>query len=43
MSRGLTKEESEKLIIGGFVSPFLSSLNDSKLQEEVKKIIDKVL
>ena len=43
MSRGLTKESSEKLIIGGFVSPFLSSIKDEAIKEELYKIIDKVL
>lgn len=43
MSRGLTKQDSEKLIIGGFVEPIYSSLPEGELRELVIKVVNKYL
>jgi Fe-S cluster assembly protein SufD len=41
MSRGLTKDESEKLIVSGFINPVLSTIKEGKLQEFVSNWINK--
>lgn len=43
MSRGLTKTESEKLIIGGFVDPVYASLPEGKIKEYVSGLVKKYL
>lgn len=43
MSRGLTKEESEKLIVAGFINPVLSIIKEGKLQDFVFNWINKNL
>ena len=43
MSRGLTKEVAERMIINGLIYPFLNSINDSTLSEYIRHIIDKHL
>lgn len=43
MSRGLSREESERLIIGGFINPVLNAIEDEKfssyVQEQIKKFL----
>lgn len=41
MSRGLTKEESEELIIKGFLQPIIRSLEDNSLKEQITKELNK--
>lgn len=43
MSRGLSKNDAEKLIVNGFVDPFIKAIEDEKIQEEVKENISKLL
>ncbi|MGN1296058.1 MAG: SufB/SufD family protein [Bacilli bacterium] len=43
MSRGLTKEVAERMIINGLMYPFLNSINDDLLSEYIKHMIDKHL
>lgn len=39
MSRGLTRDEAEKLIVNGFIVPFYNEIEDSKIQEIVESMI----
>ena len=43
MSRGLTKSESEKLIINGFVDPVYASLDDEDIKNKVIGLVKKFL
>ena len=43
MSRGLSKETSERLIVEGFISPCLSQIESKKLSEYLSKVISKKL
>lgn len=43
MSRGLTKQESEKLIIGGFVEPVYASLPEGKIKDFTRELVKKYL
>lgn len=43
MSRGLTKTESEKLIVGGFVTPIYAKIENEKILEKVTNIVNKYL
>ncbi len=43
MSRGLTKEDSERLIVEGFIHPFIEELNDEKLQSYLLGFMKKIL
>lgn len=43
MSRGLRKEESEKLIIGGLIYPFLASIKSENIKNYVSNLINKAL
>jgi len=43
MSRGLTKLESEKLIIGGFVNPIYEAINNEELRNAVLNKVSKYL
>ena len=40
MSRGLTREQSEKLIVGGFMNPLLSEVPEGKLRQYLLEWID---
>lgn len=40
MSRGLTREQSEKLIVGGFMNPLLSEVPKGKLRQYLLEWID---
>lgn len=40
MSRGLTKEQSEKLIVGGFMNPLLGEVPEGKLRQYLLERID---
>lgn len=40
MSRGLTKEQSEKLIVGGFMNPLLREVPEGKLRQYLLEWID---
>jgi Fe-S cluster assembly scaffold protein SufB len=35
MSRGLTSEESSKLIVMGFIAPVIDKISDKKLKEDI--------
>lgn len=39
MSRGLTKEESEHLIVTAYMNPILQQINDDSLLEYIKKLL----
>lgn len=43
MSRGLTREEGETLIIGGFLNPIYKELPNDDIKEYVKNIVSKYL
>lgn len=43
MSRGLTKSNSEKLIIGGFVNPIYEALPEGEIKDYVIKVVNKYL
>ena len=43
MSRGLKKEVSEKLIIGGLIYPFLNAISSQNIKEYVSSVIDQTL
>lgn len=43
MTRGLSREESEKLIVGGFVAPILAKIDNDKIKERFENIILKYL
>jgi Fe-S cluster assembly protein SufD len=43
MSRGLSREESEKLIISGFLAPFVRTVADETMQNQLKEIIEEKL
>ena len=43
MTRGLSREESEKLIVGGFVNPILEKIGNKDLKEKVENIVSKYL
>ncbi len=40
MSRGLTREQSEKLIVGGFMNPLLSEVPEGKVRQYLLEWID---
>ena len=39
MSRGLTRLNSEKLIIGGYVNPVIDKINELKFDEDITNAI----
>lgn len=43
MSRGLTKEDSERLIIGGFINPVLNTIEDELLVKHINSRIRNIL
>ena len=43
MSRGLTRSDSERLIVEGFVYPFTSELKDEKIRTYVLSLIKKII
>ena len=43
MSRGLTRSESERIIIDGFVSPIYKEIDNEKIREEIEKLVKKYL
>ena len=43
MSRGLTKSESERIIIDGFVSPIYKEIENEIIREEIEKLVKKYL
>ena len=43
MSRGLSKQMSEALIVNAFITPFLNQIHDEKIEMFVKNIIDQKL
>ena len=43
MSRGLTKTDSEKLIIGGFVEPIYNAFPEGEVKELVIKLVNEYL
>ena len=43
MSRGITREEAERLIIHGFLTPVVSRIPIEGLQEELKNVIERKL
>lgn len=43
MSRGLSKQTSEKLIINGLIYPFLNSIKDELIKEYISNMIDRHL
>ena len=43
MSRGLTKEESERIIIDGFVSPIYKEISNEKIREDINTLVKKYL
>ena len=43
MSRGLTRAESERIIIDGFVSPIYEKINNEKEKEEIINLVKKYL
>ena len=43
MSRGLTRQESERIIIDGFVSPIYKEIEDEDIKEEIIKTVKKYL
>lgn len=40
MSRGLSKSNSEKLIVSGFISPFTDEIDDGKFKDYIKNMIN---
>lgn len=43
MSRGLTREESEMLIIEAFIAPFFKDLNEDNISKKTKELIEELL
>ena len=43
MSRGLTRSESERIIIDGFVSPIYKEINNEKIRKEIEDLVKKYL
>jgi len=43
MSRGLKREEAEKMIIGGFIKPIIDNISDEAFQAALTEAIDKRL
>ena len=43
MSRGLTKSQSEQLIVSGYMQPILSKMNDEQLQKYASFLIENKL
>lgn len=43
MSRGLSKQDAEKLIVNGFINPILDGIDNEALKEQLKIIIDRKL
>jgi len=43
MSRGLTKEQAEKLIIYGFLAPVVNIIPIKKVEEQLKLLVERKL
>ena len=43
MSRGISREDAEKLIIYGFLAPVLSAIPFDSLKEQLNRIIERKL
>ncbi len=43
MSRGLTKEDSYKLILSGLINPFIKSISDSDIKDKFEKTINELI
>lgn len=43
MSRGLSKQESEKLIVSGFLTPFVNTVSDENIKKELLNNIEEKL
>ena len=43
MSRGLTKSQSEQLIVTGYMNPIISKINDELVKNYIAQLIDKKL
>lgn len=43
MSRGLTKEESERLIVIAYINPMMQTINDELIKNYVEKVLTKIV
>ena len=43
MSRGLTKTQSEQLIVTGYMNPIISKINDELIKNYIAHLIEKKL
>lgn len=43
MSRGLTKSQSEQLIVSGYMNPIIAKINDDSIKNYIEKLIEKKL